>query len=133
MILNDDGSLFVMGSQSLNDVLLDLQLPFSNLEYTRRYKEIEDFYNSHKKEISRIYAHSLASHLVNTVNNNNKYMQNHTKIRLYNAPITYMTQLKPNVEDYSNDADIISIFDPYAKRFKGTWNPYKAHFTYEKH
>jgi len=122
-----------MGSQDINDVLLDLQLPFSNLEYSKRYKEIEDFYNDNKTKIKRAYGHSLASHLLNTVNNNNKYMQKHTKVRLYNSPITYMTKLKSNVEDYSNDADVISILDPYAKRFKGSWNPYKAHFTYEKH
>lgn len=133
IILDDNNNLFLMGSEDLNDVILDLQLPFNNIEYSKRYKEIQQFYNKNKKNISRIYAHSLASHLITTINNDNKYMQEHTKIYSYNNPISPLTPMKPNQKDYTNNFDVISIFDPYAKRYKGTWNPYKAHFTYEKH
>jgi len=120
-----------MGTEDIGDIGIDLTLPFKNPKWTSRYKEIEDYYNDNRSRIKRIYAHSLASNLITHINNNNPYMQKHTKITTYNNPITGQTPIQTNLKDLSNDADIVSIMDTHAKRFTGTMNPYKAHFSYE--
>ena len=103
------------------------KLPFRNAHKTEKYKDVMKELKK-SPDITRLVSHSLASAVVNTINQDqpNKY-----------ATTTYATPTikpkrkgnqNPRRRDYRNPADVVSALDGYAitSDFDET-NPIKAH------
>ena len=108
----------------MDDLLL---VPTRNVHHSEKYKDvIKELEKS--PEITRLVSHSLASAVVNKVN---QEQPNRFATTTYATP-TIKTKRKgkqdPKRLDFRNKNDIVSALDGYAvTKDSGEWNPLMAH------
>ena len=126
-------TLFISGSTGKDgsitrDILDDLiHLPSRNAENTEKYKDVMEMLNK-SPEITRLVGHSLASAVINRIN---ELQPNRFETTTYATPAVKPKRKgkqDPKHRDYRNPNDPVSVLDGYAitSNFNDT-NPLVAH------
>ena len=126
-------TLYIAGTGGKNgsitrDIMDDLLLvPTRNVKHSEKYQDVMKYLKSNP-DVKRLVSHSLASAVVNQINND---MPNRFSSTTYATP-TIKPRRKgkqnPRHKDYRNPADVVSILDGYAETSNSKeLNPLMAH------
>ncbi len=110
------------------DVLDDLLLvPTRNVHHSEKYKDAMKAINE-SPEVSRLVGHSLASAVINQINNENPNKYSTTTYATPTIKPKRKGKQNPLHKDFRNKNDIVSALEGYAiTNDSGEWNPLMAH------